>query len=542
MITQDSDAKSIIQEHRSLQSQRQHWEPLWEECRVLGGMGGNSIYDTTRNPGQKNNQNLYDDTAQNALGKLTNGIISMVCPDGDYYHGLEAEDDSLKDNSEAQRWFDEENKALFSDRYAASAMFGANNFQTIEGGCGFGTAGTFVDENPDGGFLYSHIPTWQLFLSDDAYGRPSIIQRKFQLPAHAILKKYREKTPEAVMKVVEKEPLRMFWLIHCVRDNDEYDPKKSDYRGMKLASYLVLLDGETTIERGGYFTQPFALLRYNRSQGEVYGRSPLMKVLGSARLLQGMKRDHMNKSEQALNPTLLAAGDGTFSKISMKPNSIVHGALNSRGEALIKAFDTGGLPQLAEALIEREQDNVADGMFVKMLTQIANSPDMNQMQVLEVVKERATQLGPAFGTWQQQYFDALTARELDIRARQGRQVPLPEVLHNKNYKIKYAAPINRALKAGEASKVMQTLQAVAPIMQLYPEARHHINGVLALRKVAESMGAREILNDEDVAAQQAQQEQQQAMMAQAAQAAPMVAKAAKDAAEAEAVSGAPAGA
>lgn len=526
-------ATDVLDEQKHLEAVRSNWEPLWEECREIAAPSAKNIYDTSNQGGQKNTEKIYDNTAMNAVGKLRAAIISIVCPDGEYYQELEGDSREINSDPQAKAWFMAENKEMFADRYAADANFTNENGQTIETGIWAGTSAIFIDSNPEGGVLYTHIPIKQLYIADDAYGRVMRLHRKYPLTARAIKNKYKDATPDKVNQAYEKDKNAIFYLIHSVYLNEDYQPNYKDARGMKWASRLVLEDGGQVIEEGGYFSFPYAVLRFRKVNGDPYGRSPLMDALPDSRMVQEQKRDNTNFNQRLLRPMLLSSNDAMFSKFKMKPNGMLIGGLDSQGRRLVAPLDIGGQPVLAEKMIENAQESIKETMMVNLLTQVMQSPEMNQLQVMELMKERANLLGPSLGAWQQEYFNAMTQRELDIRARQGRQVPLPQSLLQKKYKVKYTSPLNKAMKANEASAVMNGFAAVAPIIQAFPETAAEINPSKVVRTVLESYGAGAVLNDEATAEKMRGQMQKEKELQQMVAAAPHVGRAMKDATAAQ---------
>ncbi len=531
----DTDAKDVLRLQEQMQTERVQWEGYWDEVSRFVQPGTRGFVNKSPKSGEKNTASQYDSTAETSSQRAAAAANSLLCPDTDMWHGLEGDDDDVNNNPQAKQWFSLETKGLFLDRYAVTANFTAQNLEALTSCVVFGTGVLFVDENPEGGLLYASIPLAQVYLLTDNYGRPDIVHRRFELTAHAAVQLFGDATPETIRKVVEKEPLRKFWFIHCTRPNDSYEEGKADRRGMKMASFTVFEEERTTIQRGGYHVMPYAIARFYTRNGESYGRSDAMAALADVKMLNQVKLDFVEHSQRSLRAPLLTSPDGVLGRFQLKPNSITVGGLNSSGVPMVRPMDVGGQPQLAGNVMEQTREDIKETLGVALFSAILNSPKMTQMQLMEMVKEKASLLGPSLGRFQSEYFGALIDRELDIRARQGRMTPVPPVLRGRNYKVRYVSPLNRMMKASAVSSILQTLEAIAPLVQLDPAVRHHFDFTKAARKIAEATGVEDILNPPELAAQRAEAEAQQAALAQGAQLAQPVGRAARDLAEAEAV-------
>lgn len=533
----DQDAKDALREHGSLKQQRSFYEPTWEDLRRTALPYAKSIYDGANNPGQKNTEEQYDSTPQDAVYKATFGILSLVCPEGDAYQNLSTDDALLKRSQEALSWFTEESTELLQDRYAAEAAFSANNFQTILNGVGFGNGATFVDENPEGGMLYTSIPLKQLFIQRNDQGKMVRWHRYWPMKAYQLVERAQKKgwkLPQEVTDANTRNPYEQFMILHCCWENANYQPGYFDERGMRYRSLLVLEKTQDTLERKGYYSQPLAPLAFWPNAGDDYARSPLMNALADSKMLHKQKKSDIRIRNRAAEPTLLAGPEGTVNKPKMKPNYVVWGGLNARGEQMIRPMDYGGAPQISDNSVKNSQDSVNSSMLTNLLTQFINTPRINEMQALEMMKEKAQILGPSFGVWMAEYFGTMTARELDIRARQARQVPVPEILkQNRKYKTVYTGPLMRMIAASKATTVVNAFVAASPILNAFPEAKANINANKTVRDIFKAYGQGDQLNEEATVQEIQQSERQAQAAASTADMAPKVAAAARDAAIAQ---------
>lgn len=531
----DTDAKYIIDLQNDLNTQRQPFERVWSEISRyvdpnLYGFDVKSV-----KAGVNDTREKYDSTATTAAERLGAMLVSWMCPEGELWHDLEALDPQINDNVEAKQWFYLETKGLFADRYAVSANFAGQNACTLYSAGLMGTGTLFIGEDPQGGMRYLSIPLAQSYYLSDDYNRVYGHNRRFEMEAHKLVKRFGDKTPEKIRNIADRQPNQKFWFIHSVMPNESYKEGLADQRGMKLSSIYVFEDGQEVVERGGFNTMPYAPARFNPIAGEAYGRSSVWAVIADIKMKSQAKKDYIDFSQKSLRPTLLAFSDGVLgNKLQIKPNSVVVGGLNASGQQLVKPMENGGMPAMAKDVMQDATDAINDGLFVTLFKAVMDRPDMNMLQVSESIKERAHLLGPSLGRFQNEYFGAIIERELDVRARQGRMTPLPRILQEGGeYKVRYLSQLNRIMKAGEVSGIMHTIQGLKELMQIEPDLRYRLDTHKILEKMADANGAADVLLSKEQAAELVNQAQQQQQALAGLQAAPGLGRAARDLAEAQ---------
>jgi hypothetical protein len=87
---------------------------------------------------------------------------------------------------------------------------------------------------------------------------------------------------------------------------------------------------------GGFRKRPLTCSRYEKSPMEDYGRSPAINVLPAVRAAQEIKRDLVTAIEFMARPALGAHDDMLDQLIMFSPGGISYGAIDDRGNALIK--------------------------------------------------------------------------------------------------------------------------------------------------------------------------------------------------------------
>ncbi len=301
--------------------------------------------------------------------------------------------------------------------------------------------------------------------------------RRFEMTARQAFQKWGEPgvrngvrvagLPEPIRKAAEDTPEKKFWILHCVKPRDDRDVTRSDYRGKAFVSYYVAEAGRHMIEEGGYRTFPFAISRYWKVPGEVYGRSPAMEALPAIKVLNEEKKTLLKQGHRAVDPVILAHDDGVLDSFSIKPGAINYGGVSADGRPLVHTLPTGNLA-LAKDMMDMERATINDSFLVTLFQILIETPQMTATEVLERTREKGMLLSPTMGRQQTELLQPQIERELDIAVAQGLLPPMPPELVEAGgaFEIVYDSPLSRAQKAEEAAGLMRTVESTLSVVNV----------------------------------------------------------------------------
>lgn len=524
----ESKADKVIKRQAQLAADRSNFDSLFQQVaeRVLPGEAN---FLSERTPGEDRSDKMFDATGALALKKYAAILESLGMPRTAEYHKLAPGEDSIKDDYEVKSWFESVNKLLFKRRYAPLAGFTGALGSTHYGYGALGNGSIFVDEIPGRGVRYKSIPLAQSYFAENHVGMVDTVYRRFQYTARQALKQWPKTCPEQIRKANEKAPDTFFWFIHAVYPIDEAEGKRYP-RGAKYASCWVSQDFRTVLGEGHYFTFPYPTMRDVTLAGEVYARGPGVWVLPSLKMLNSMKRTVTRQGEKTVDPPLMMTEDGALSGFNLRAGALNAGALNDKGEELVKPFNSGARVDIGIEMMEMEQRIINDSFYITLLQVVVDHPQMTATESLQRAQEQGMLLGPVIGRTQE-FLGALVERELDLMARAGELPPMPELLLEVGgeYKIEYDSPLTRIQRSGESLAVARTMETILPLAEADPSILDNYDMDQISRDVGEINGMpmkqfRDPKAVEQIRAQRAQQVQAQ----QAAEQLPAVAGAAKD--------------
>jgi hypothetical protein len=522
-----------MMEFREMQTYRNVHAGQWEEtAELIAPNYRNTFFYGNRDwPGQKKTFRQIDATGMMANAKFAAICDSLLTPRNMFWHGLEAEHDYLKKDKDTRLWFDDAKNALFRARYAATANFAGQNYQSYQLLGAFGNGPLFVDTlfslTGQHGLRYRCLPVGEVYLRDNHQGQINGFIRWYRLTASQIHEKWPDSFPEILRPALERQLQTPFDLLHRVCPRSDYDQDRLDYKGKPYASYNICIAGECLLSEGGYNTFPLPISRYCQAPGEVYGRGPAQDVLPALKTLNAQKSTFLKQGHRAADPVLLTADNGILD-LNQRPGATNIGGMSQDGKRLVDILPTGNI-QISKEMMAEEKLLINDSFLVTLFQILTETPQMTATEVIERTNEKGILLAPTVGRQQSEYLGPLIDRELDILAQLRMLPPMPPLLKEAKgaYHAVYTAPISRAMKAQEAAGFIRTVESVKELVNITgdPSLLDPFNFDVAIPAIAEIQAVPEswMATDSEIkvkrgnrAKTQAQQAQIQALPAQAA--------------------------
>ena len=510
------DSREIIKRFEALESRRQPWESLWQQCsdHVLPRSGRNGRQSL-----------IFDSTAPLALGRFASALESMLTPRTQKWHGLVTGDPAADHNPEVARWCEALRDLMFCLRYAPEANF-ANQMMEAYLSLGVhGTAVIFVDEALGVGLRYKCIPIHECYLAVDAAGRVDTVFRLYRLSARQAVSEFGENLPEQILKDAA-DPGRMdekHEFIHGVFPRGEISAGRRDPLNMPLASVHVARSSARLVRESGYRTMPYAVSRFYVEPGGIYGRSPAMDAMPDIVMVNAMNKTLIRAAEKMVNPPLLVPEDDVLSAFSLKAGSINYGGLDDQGRQRVAPLQVGGNLPIGLEMINRSREVINEAFFLNLFqVLLEKSGQQTATEVVERAKEKAQLLAPTMGRQQAELLRAVIERELDIIINAGGLNLLPPVpgglpLVGGRLQPQYTTEMAQAMASFDSQAVMQSIQALGLLAQVDPGVMDIIDFDAAGRVVIASSGVPSIMvrGEEEVKQIRQQREAAQAQMAQA---------------------------
>jgi hypothetical protein len=473
------DVETILREQGEMEARRSNWDQLWQEvATLLLPRQADFLLSSTAfagfNQGTPRTEAIFEETAMLALDHGCAVFEGEVIPQGGTWQRLEARNPDLMKKRHVAVWFEQLGNRLFALRNSPYSRFAIETHESVASLLSFGMQAMTTEAltDPFGrkiGLKYKSEHIGQIYVRGD------VTHKKFNLTHGAAMKLWREdQWPPCVRKAAEdstgkklnEEATYVQRLAPMPREH--YDPIRIDYKGKPIASCIVCVDDKAIVEIGGFRTRPTTVSLYEKSPMEDYGRCPGINVLPSIRAAQEIKRDLVTAINFMARPALGAHDDLLDQLIMYAPGGISYGAIDDRGNPLIKELleqaDISGPAQLLA-----ETQKVIQRAFFEDLYIVRQElkSHISATEQLQRDAQRGIMLAP-LKRQESEWFTLQTERELDLMNEMGMLDDMPVEVQDEGgvYQIVYDNPLATARAAQGAQAFYTLLAQVTPLMQI----------------------------------------------------------------------------
>ena len=416
--------------------------------------------------GGKRHANIYDGTAIRAHRVFANGLYGNLTPQSVPWFALTVKNKSMAENANVKFWLSDTTERMRSAINSSNAPLSLQNVYRSEG-----WAGTAILSVEPGKRYLLNCQTYSVgncCISEDADGVVDAIYRLEMFSARQAIQKWGDKCSEKIKKAYQgTEPNKMFEVIHAVYPRDDYNWKKLDSLNMPYASVWIEKEGKNILAESGYKEFPFMCPRWEKDDGEVYGRSPGMDALPDAKMLNQMCYDNMRGVQKMIDPPLLASKESALSSTNTSAGGVIY---HKSGE-IPSALDSGGDFRIALEVEEQRRMAIKEA-FYNDLFQLLGSDDRHDRTAYEIskrIEENLSILGPALGRQQTELFDPFLSRVFWILYRAGHLLPVPRELIGQGLSVDYVGRLALAMKAYETNATGNVLSFLGSYAEMRPD-------------------------------------------------------------------------
>ena len=412
------------------------------------------------------------------------------------------------------------------------AMFNRSNFYremnpTVKDATCPGHGVIFIEEDIENARIrYTHFPINELFLDVNAYGEIDTCFRWYADTLRNIVDFFGEDNVSDEMRRQIKEPSH--WndsheILMCVYPRENYNPNFKDAKNMPYACIYMDLKERHILKESGYREFPFAVFEWERYSGFAYGSSPAQDALPDIKALNIIKKSSLQIAQTSAEPPMMASQE--MHDIDLSPRGITY--LPTKDSRLEPVRTGENYPITLQELANYEQA-VKDWFYVDYFLALQEKQgQMTATEVMELQGEKAATLS-TFIVSLNEFLSNIITRSFNLLMRAQMLPPPPMALMNQKaiIKIDFTGPLaQNQKKYHQMGGTVQALNAIGPIMQMFPNAGDFLDGDELMKSTMEGMGMPQniIREDDDVkkirenrikAQQEAAAQQQQMVMAQ----------------------------
>ena len=509
----DNKAAKIIRRFELLKTQRANWETHWDEVSQYFIPKKDEIFGQ-RTRGEKKYNLLYDSTSVHSVELLASALQGMLTSPTSIWFGLSTGKGELDKDDDVRKWLQETTVTIIN------ALNNSNFQQAIHEVyidiVSFGTSILRIEEDDKEIFRFDARPVYETYLSEDERGMVDTVYYKLEMTLKQIANRFGEDVlTEDMKRELVAEPDKREIVIHAVeprKDLEKYDIKVPTK--MPYASIYILERTQTILKESGFKSNPHAVARWSKTSNEVYGRSPAMKSLSDAKMINKMKKATIEAAQLAVAPPMQVPDDGVLLPVRLTPNSINYYRAGTKDR--IEPLTTANNVPLSEQMMETVKQQIRQAFFIDQLQLVQN----DRMTTVEVVTRRDESLrllAPILGRFNNEILKPLIERIFDMMLKRKMFTAPPAALSEMDLDIRYTSMIAKAQLAAEGENFGRFMGMVAPMIQLQPQSADKLNGDEVIDYGAQLFGLPTglIRTDSEVAevrqARQELQEQQEQM-------------------------------
>lgn len=513
------DVDQLIEKFNRLDTERRTFEPTWQKVIDYVVPNKPNIYGERIDGDVSNAADVYDNTASRSANRLSATLNGMLTNQQSEWFDLVIKDleEELQNDRDIKKYTTNVKDMLRS--YLESSNFYTEIFELYKDISTIGTGVLYVDQtdDPDRLFNFSTRFIGEIYMDENSEGMVDTVARKFTMNARQVVQEFGEENVSDKVKEMceENEYDESVTIVHFVFPREERDVTSKSPDDRKYASYWFEYDNDTVLLEDGYDAFPYIIVRWSKSSGEIYGRSPAIDNIHDIMTLNEMEYTNLLTGQKLADPPVLVPDEIFDTDFDAGGITYYDPSLMAEPKPLYLGTQLPVTIEMANA----KRDAIRDGFYVTQL-QLIDHRNMTASEVRIRNQENMRILGPTYGRLQFELMDPLINRCLEILFNAVNidgdflAPQPPPVIEGRTIRIKYLSPLARAQSLYELESIVGTINTAMQYYDITPEVVDNIDMDMAIRKIADLQGTDvTILRDPKIVNQIRQQraQQQQAM-------------------------------
>lgn len=471
-----AEMERLCKKHEKLEADRTQWETHWQEVMDYI-VPRKAEINTTRTPGDKRGNELYDSTAIQANELLSSFLHSMLTSLTTRFFDLVPEDATFAEDDEVKEYLQE-----CADRMYR--LLNSSNFQTevheiyIDQGS-IGTACLYEGEHPTNHIHFSARSMKEIFVEENNLGLIDTVNRKFSWKPRQIVQEFGEdKLHPWVVEQYKKGCDDPWEIIHTVEPSME--------KGIhKFKSRYFLKEHRLFLDKKGFHEFPYMVPRWTKVSGEVYGRGPGMQCLPEVKMINKMEEAVIRGAQKTVDPPMMVSDDGVIGRVRLTPGGLT--VVRPFSEVPIRPLITDARIDFGIQMTEMTRQRIRAAFYVDQL-QLSQGPQMTATEVNQRTEEKLRLMGPVLGRQHFEFLAPLIDRTWGIMERKGLLPSPPPKFAGRKINVQYSSMIARAQRMSEGQNLTRAIAVAAPIAQAKPDVLDNLSGDKAFRYIMDIYG------------------------------------------------------
>jgi hypothetical protein len=259
---------------------------------------------------------------------------------------------------------------------------------------------------------------------------------------------------------------------------EEYYSKKR--RGKEIKAWTaidIFMPGKEKVREAGYHEFPYAIGRFAKESGELWGRSPADVAMADIKVLNKIRELELRALNKAVDPPLIAPHQGIVGAFKLIPGAINY----SREPERIKFLPFEGRFDLTNLKGDELKRGIRS-MFMADQLIMPEKPNMTAQEVIELRDQFQRMLGPTVSRFESEVLMPIVLRTFGIGYRTGLFPPPPEKVFGLNeIDVEFVGSLAKAQKLQDVTAITQWFSMVGQAAQFSQEIIDIVNFDEALR-------------------------------------------------------------
>ena len=409
--------------------------------------------------GQIRTVNIYTAVPALAASRMAAGVYAYLMPVGQHWFVVKASEDEQNEMTDIKRWLSD-----FSVRVHQSlwdSNYQREMYSCIQNLCIFGTACLSVMW--DNGLVFENHHLRDIAFEVNNRGAIDTVFRTKWMTARQAEQQFGQ-TPMG--KSIDQERMvnpysaKQFEFVHSVYPNDRHDRFKIG--SFPFVSIWMNKSDKKIVKVGGFYEQPYIVVRFTTVPGEIFGRSPSHFLLPEIKMYDKMRRVFIESSERAHNPPWWMTSESVIGQPITSPGAVIYGTPMSEPP---KPLVTGVNSALNADMLAQQAEIIERGFFNDLFDVLAHYRNMTATEVEARMEEKMVLLSPAINGQKGELTDPVIERAGKLLIRHSVIQPKPEGLKTE---IIYTGRLAMAMSTMQSNALGSVMAKWTPYLEVHP--------------------------------------------------------------------------
>lgn len=449
---ENDGAKLLKRFEKAKEKRNQNWWNHMRECYEFGAPQRETFFHYS--PGQKKNEDLFDDTAVLGVERFASRLQSDMVPPWQKWSQIVLDSGVDEDIGDETMQFDGKdltvNEALEATTDIVFDYIHRSNFDTkayeafVDLSVSTGNLTLEYDADQDE-LVFNAIPLPQAYLEAGPGGAIETHWREHEIEFGHVLRLWpNAQISDELQKQIDKSPAKKSTFVEgsIYVGRDEYR-----YVVIYKAKKQVILD--ETDESSAFIS-----FRSSVVPGETYGRGRLMNVLPSVKTLNLMAEYELTSGAIAASGVWTSASDGVFNpyNVQIAPGIVIPVQSNDSRNPSLRALDLNFDFQFTQLKRDELQSIVNKALFANPIGDI-DDPTRTLGEIMIRKQMDLQESGGFFARLFTELITRIMKRAVFLLSREGK---IPQIkIGDGIYTLKHTSPLAKAMDLEDVDKIDQ---------------------------------------------------------------------------------------